>query len=273
MYTHLQSFEDGTQLASVAEKGTHAYFVLFDQEGFMLPYLETQRLFQEFRAGHYPTDPRNQMARAWAVGSMDDALYAAIPTAADEVVAPYFPEVPEWLATAPPIRALLLPNGNVATFGSLGSGSTEKRLAVDAGCPCESDLSSGTLSSCTRYLYGPYGTLLGESKILTYPIPESLPGNPLSKGRLKVVPGGYLEFEDAVHGKVTSVWDFDGKYLGTALPSAQRPMQPFQALPGWQILRLYQAQQKLKAQGKSWHMSIADWSSAPKSSMSKGGKS
>jgi hypothetical protein len=91
-------------------------------DGYIKPQLlvfrdEMKRLHGEAPA----SDEQSCSLTMFAVGEIDEALYASYEQEMCAVWAEYSPPVPGWLAAAPPPVAMLMSNGDVLAYGELGS--------------------------------------------------------------------------------------------------------------------------------------------------------
>lgn len=202
--------------------------------GYLVPHLEYERLRHEsIKDGTWESFD-NQFAMIYAEGQYEQGKLDHKYLESQRVAAKYFPEIPSWLVASPPAGgAMLFPNGDVVTYGLLGSADGPDAETCGGGsgfpwCRYSADgelIRTSTLSWWNCY-YEP-----GESNM-----PEGTP----KMNRID----GYVYFTDHNDDDVLSVWDYDGTRLESAIPPAPRDWHPFARLMPSVLELLYDLQQE-----------------------------
>jgi hypothetical protein len=99
--------------------------VNIDANGFPTPLMLTNRQRME-----YYHNPQPAPATTGGGCTLSYTVYGDVPELLDErmyaaelaIRAEFVPKIPRWLAMNPPVKAIMLPGGDVATYGVLGSG-------------------------------------------------------------------------------------------------------------------------------------------------------
>ena len=215
-----------------------------DGNGFVLPLLEYYR--QREAASSRTQRERFQMNSVFvtALGEMESAEFDQTRAAIAEIIASFYPKIPDWLAQKPPKKAVLLPNGDIATYGPLGSGLTlnqanggKKTEPTKEGCCGGNDPENGW------YRYSSTGEPLGFTNrghwwYLYYDLDLSGP----TPGDDSLIQGdGYTVCRDKKSGDVLAIYDWDGALLDTTVPP-ERDAHSFTALKPSAIIMYHQAQ-------------------------------
>jgi hypothetical protein len=207
------------------------YMMMADSNGYVLPYLQAQirqqgqPIFErDWREPYTSThDPNADMLQFAGGGIMpaelqlqlDDALKRTHPLQP-------IPPVPDWLAAAPPYSVIFVPNGDVLTYGELGSWQEGWDKL-----PKEQRKAAGGW-----YRYSSSGELLGQvtgqgSGILQLynPLAPSLEMSGKAQGFQVESPAGYLIWRQPVEkgGAAVAAWDYDGTPLDLSRPLKRAP--------------------------------------------------
>jgi hypothetical protein len=179
-----------------------------DDRGCLIPYLsyaaESHLICYNDQVNDFWKD-KNVL---YAFGSMDKELIERIHSAQLKAYAYLYPQIPTWLASSPPISAMLLPNGDVISKGLLGSYSAQENLLdTRIGSCCGG---SEDLMWC---LYNADGELQATSKdhlwIDLYVSLRTLPYN-LNNCSVDIRRDGYHIFRATETREIIVVLDYDG---------------------------------------------------------------
>jgi hypothetical protein len=111
------------------------YSVYVSEDGFMLPFLtRTEMRWQAAEQGEVAVDFSSFPYRAQGAGVEPTEVKLARDEAFGQLASKYYGYVPDWLASDPPMRAMLLPDGQIVTHGLLGSANDPE--AQDAADCC-----------------------------------------------------------------------------------------------------------------------------------------
>jgi hypothetical protein len=211
-------------------------------DGYMLPATEKTRVMSEHaRQGFNDAFDIKHIApfAVQAAGTMPDEMKERMRLAVHGMKSTFYLPVPDWLAAEPPIWAMLVPNGDVITYGPLGSGHAEHEGEGCCGGSGES-----------YYRYSTSGELLRTSPVfwwdtylddIEYEYPEGSRKNRLD---------GYFYFTDTEADEILSVWDWDGTQLELPILPPMRDVHPFMSHTPTQIKGLFDGQHaQLSAQG------------------------
>lgn len=145
-----RELEDSSQGTSPAAGQDHLRLYVTAQ-GFAVPLLE-------YYAGVYAADGLEPVPNCpyffSANGSLPESLRGELVNEIATIRAASLPTIPSWLADQPPLWALLLQTGEVATLGQLGSGAKQQPALPGPGRPKANE-------SCFRY--SAQGELLGQT--------------------------------------------------------------------------------------------------------------
>jgi len=148
---HYDNFDPGAPFILTGKPDERQGQLVVTDDGWAEPYLVTMRKALEFETGaDVDTSQITKNLKLYARGIISPELDAQIATARAELTAEFAPPIPKWLAKDPPLWALVLPDGHVATVGKLGSGR-------DFYPESANWIAESTAQACH---YGPDGELL-----------------------------------------------------------------------------------------------------------------
>ena len=184
-----------------------------DSNGYMMPFMDDMHAFERSRIDGTGSEYRLGLTRVRAEGEIDPELRQSLYDAGFVIQASYYREIPAWLAEDPPLRAMLLPNGEVLTDGLLGEkakseGCCGGKGSVFARYSADGELIHAKSSANWWYLF----------------YDAANKGKP--DGVLVNTNCGYIKFVDEQSNELLSVWDYDGTELPAVEP-AQRDPHPF----------------------------------------------
>ncbi|MBN2082019.1 hypothetical protein JW859_07410 [bacterium] len=215
------------------------------QDGFLLPQLEKIKIYHEDKLhGGDRSEVDIKEIAPYAVQSaaiMSPEMSEELRFAVYTVMSEYYSEVPKWLVDNLPHSAMLLPNGDVVTFGALGS----------YGQPFEGEITEEKVGCCGRskgkesfYRYNADGELLITSPIAWwYLYFDKTEYTEPAAGR-SMRPDGYFIYTDAETDEIVSVWNWDGTPLESTVLPPPRDTHPFIILKPIQLQGLYEAQNR-----------------------------
>jgi hypothetical protein len=211
-------------------------------EGFLVPQLAELRslLAQQSDFAAYKGRP-SCVPSFSAAGQMDPAMAAGLESAKLALWAASLPEIPDWLAASPPKRAVVLPDGEAATYGPLGSGAGPVdaalwRFGVD-GAPE------------VYYRYSATGEELGHT-VPGQPWPELfMPGyteqilfGASRENAIPVTLNGYTLWIEPLTQEVRAVHDYTGEQLPADTDTGARRGGMVVELEGEMVVRIHGAQ-------------------------------
>lgn len=266
VFNHLTDWKSAT--AQESDSPSFRFITVYlDKRGFVLPQLEEERQKRELiKAGSDESlDDLFQCTSFAAVGEMEDTMWSAMESAIDMLVEPYFPPIPEWVASALPRKAILLPEGYVAALDGLGSWSPAD--TGESNCHCgptsagPADLVTSTDGSRVLarepehwYLYDPSGRVLDDGPMgwwmLMY---RSKHGDQWPAGMGDTALDGYTELTDTDSGEVISAWGWDANQTQPGVDPAPRDRHYFRILDAAQLKRILEIR-KLGQAGGNGHV-------------------
>ena len=243
--------------AGTAPQDYQVINAVVDRDGFLVPQLEVYRLNiilahlpdgEEFQRGEYTyldvdsvmvhPDSNKCMRSFHAGGVVTPGLRESFEAGICERMAPYVPAVPDWLAADPPLVALLMYDGEIATYGEPGSD--------DGGLLSVHGAEQAAAEPWLRYSQS--GDLLGRAEpptswvALYFPDYQELRADYESRGGKVQVQGGMVFA--MVLGDISSksVFDYRGEPLDQATMTEAPPL-PYEEVPGRLLKHLHAAQQ------------------------------
>ncbi|MBN2081913.1 hypothetical protein JW859_06850 [bacterium] len=180
------------------------YYIDVDENGFAVPVLESVR--REFERMHNGGDAVKDEAACThsfqSIGLMDPDMQRTMQDGITAIKAEFLPQIPDWLAEAPPAWAMVLPDGRIVTQGPVGQ--------LGMFVPPEDTFQS--------FLYAPDGSLLKRTEDAIYW--QELffdAGAVFDKYNHDTTyiyeDNGYLVVIDRENNRRAAVYDFDGKRL------------------------------------------------------------
>jgi hypothetical protein len=202
--------------------------------GYLVPHMEYERLRHEAIKDGTWENFNNQFAKVYAEGLYEKSKLDEKYRESQKIGARYFPEIPSWLVASPPAGgAMLFPNGDVVTYGMLGSADDP-----DAETCC----GGSGLPWCR---YSPDGELINSSTLSWWHCfyesgESSMPEGTLNLTRID----GYVYFTSADGDEILSVWDYDGTRLEANTLPPPRDWHPFASIMPATLELLYELQQE-----------------------------
>jgi hypothetical protein len=200
-----------------------------DERGFFIPLERSMREREEAISAGKLDERDNSGQWVMAEGEIDPEMHQASWDAGFAVSAEYYPPIPAWLAANPPYEALLLPNGDVVTWGLLGI--------------TDRDYNYGPNINSLYARYDKDGNLIAKVEdkgwFMLYYDPEGT-GRPLPDGEYEDREDGYFMYRDPYSGGLLSVWNWDG----TPMPPVEPPWRdphPFRLLRANMLQDMYSA--------------------------------
>ena len=180
------------------------YFVDVDENGFAVPYLESvRREFRQMRDGARADANEADCTHGFqSIGLMDPEMRQAMLDGQTAIKAEFLPEIPEWLAEAPPNWAMILPDGKIVTY----------KPANTMGMFVQPD------DAYEYYLYAPDGTLLEQTEDARFWqdlfFDTSAVYDKYNRDTTYFYEdNGYLIVIEKENGRRVAVYDYDGKRL------------------------------------------------------------
>ena len=204
-------------------------------DGYLLPCEVYTRLRQAAWAGGTIDEFPDRYCRVVGEGEMPAELAENYKAGMDRINASFYPAIPQWLAESPPHSAMLLPDGNIVTYGAPGDGSADEKalrcarivLAADAGQPVSAIAEQVNLSpSGVRYWLKRF----------------HVEKNGWPEGDLQSRRDGYFIFTHYLTGEILSIWDYDGTKLETTAQPPVRDAHNFIFIPAAQRADYYRYQ-------------------------------
>ncbi len=238
-YAHAATEDNGLMVqykSGTLGKGARLIKVGVDENGLIIPMLELARL--RFAEEHGEVNSGTTVScipKYKAVGVPPAGVYGIYEREMCRVWAEYLPEVPAWLAAAPPRLALLMPGGDVVVYGALGGGAEATEL------PGRERLGQ---EPWTRY--GPEGNLLGSVAAGTEWYELFFPAaSQLRKNYTLVERGGYiLVYESPGWTGLVDVFDFRGEPGGLGEMEAWGAPPLYDTVPGRYLMIIHALQQR-----------------------------
>lgn len=231
--------------------GQMLFTTMIDAAGYVIPAVESRRRFEEAQKNRTEGSFDKDAHYITGAGPADQAMLYRYRSQIDEVCAPYYRRIPDWLGSNSPLAAVLLPNGEVVTQGPLGSGmkkdtppdtpagNQQPSTAAKAG-----GRSSGNGPNQGWYRYDATGKQLGfTTKPAWWFLYYDAAARALPPGKMTSRRDGYTIFTDPATGAVTSVYDYDGTKLDAVEPPL-RDLHPFIKLRSYRLVQYYKAQNR-----------------------------
>jgi hypothetical protein len=220
-------------------EGGKWYSAEVTNEGYVMPQLSALSTGLDRLRGTVPPSTEHCTHMISMTGKMDPAMEEQLSASIGRVWAERYPAIPAWLADAPALRSMVLPNGDVVTLGELGSGVTTGGKRVSGAQP--------------YFRYSPEGEMLG----------QTLPGEmwqalyvkdwtaavlleQLKAKRLPRIERGCTVFFDRESNAVGAVYSFDGQALAPDSDLSQREPALITELTATQLADIFEAQGKLQ---------------------------
>lgn len=204
-----------------------------DKDGYAMPLALALQLEHE---ALYGTPEQRQSANARLADSMymhsggvlDPELQEQLSTSLWPALASYYPQIPDWLGQQPVQSALIMPDGQVVTYGELGSWEDETATAALPILPSVGQgygMAAGRARTVNRRLcrYSASGELLGSLPLSRGQSPDSLPWQALfepglmqvadsarSLGQAVYSQGQYMAVQDRNDVGTTQFYDLTG---------------------------------------------------------------
>jgi hypothetical protein len=238
-FDEMKAYQNGT-----APEGWIYLRPAVDHDGFLIPQLTELegKLLEQSDYKAFRSRPDCVLTFS-AAGTMDAAVLAELEQSKLALWAAKMPAIPEWLAAAPAKRAVVLPSGEVASYGPLGAGAgpidaATWRFAAD-----------GTPE--VYYRYSAAGEELGRTvpgqpwhELFTPGYTEQILLGTSAAGQIPVVLNGYTLALDPATMEVSRVYDYDGAELPATTPTGARSGGMVVELEGELLVKIASVQQK-----------------------------
>lgn len=234
---------------SAGAKGQMAFTTMIDAAGYVVPAVESRRRYEEAQKNRTEESFDQDALYITGAGPADKDILYRYRSQIDEVCAQYYPRIPDWLGSNPPLAAILLPNGEVVTQGPLGNGMNkatppEAPIGNDQPSAKASPAGSGSGNNSNQgwYRYDATGKQLGfTAKPAWWFLYYDANAHGLPAGKMTSRRDGYTIFTDPTTGAITSVYDYDGTRLDAVEPPL-RDLHPFIKLRSYRLAQYYKAQ-------------------------------
>lgn len=236
---------------AVTMKGQMLFTTILDDNGYLVPVIEFQRKSERARKDRTEESFISNSVYITGVGPVVQDMLDRFIAQADEVRASFYPRIPDWLGSNPPLAAVLLPNGEVVTQGQLGSGMS-KITAPSTSSPDPQSTKAAKAGGCCGgndpnkgwFRYSAAGEPLGfTNKPVWWFLYYDAEVNGLPPGAMSGRSDGYAIFKDPETGALLSVYDYDGTKLDAVEPPL-RDLHPFAKLRTYRLLQFYNAQNR-----------------------------
>lgn len=223
--------------------GWDTFYQRVDENGFVVPQLEgTRRWLEQLRGIDTDEEAASCTHSIQARGAMPWEMQRQMEQQEILLSAKYMPAIPEWLVDGPPQWAMLLPDGDVVTYGQVGQGDILRQNMTGEELACYRYSADGDLLSWTEpgqewwQLYFDFDAVLeqyGVDNIYWYE------------------DNGFVVISDPESWETTAVFDYDGTRLPNDHPlrDPERDGTRFLKIEGSDLMELYAVQQS--AEGRS----------------------
>jgi hypothetical protein len=215
-----------------------------DSNGWLLPQVELQRhTAQWYKDGSHGMLNGVYPYRFHGTGAMEEPMLRAAREAFARARAPFYPDVPQWLAVAKPEWSFILPDGRVVT--TIAHGGADFWPGLE-------DWSAPDSTSFGWQLFTPAGDFISASLPQSWWWEVTIPDfrqriEPYRKPLLNVVEKyGHIHVYDMQTHATYANFDWDGTPLQANLKLHDgRDGVPFLGISGWDLPVIYDEQQRL----------------------------
>jgi len=242
VYMHEPSMLEAQGLSNVgiSRDGWNRYSMSVDENGFPVPRLMAKR--DNYERLKHGSDAETEAGRCThsiqALGAMDFDLQHRMQLAEDALLGEYMPEIPQWLARGAPEWAMILPDGEVVSYGPAGSMEQLVPGLISKERDC-------------FYRYTPEGRQIdrtepGQLWLQLFWDVDSVVDKYNGDKVYFFDRNGYLIVNDADTYKPLAVYDLDGSRLGANHPLDDRDGTRYYKMDRSELVRAFKAQQQGK---------------------------